>query len=148
VTVARDVPQDMTFEFYPNKQATRQPRFLQKSRFLLSFNDSVAGPSAGSSVVFRGIRLDGILGGLSETLDEIQKLAGVANEDLVPGPSSSLARFEETLSSADAMISPESAMAQELEQLVVDLSEAARSIRLLTERLQEHPEELPRGKRE
>lgn len=272
VTVARDVPQDMIFELYPNRHATRQPRFLQKSRFLLYFNDSVAGLSAGSSVVFRGIKLgevlgvdlefdpnanemsisvmiemeperfgltdeagderelarlrdmvargwrarlstsslltgqkvvefgffedagpgeillggaypvlpttpggldaianrvsrivekvdripiesigrnlDGILGGLSETLDEIQKLAGVANEDLVPGLSSSLARLEKTLSSADAMISPESAMAQELEQLVVDLSEAARSIRLLTERLEQHPEELLRGKRE
>jgi hypothetical protein len=46
------------------------------------------------------------------------------------------------------MISPESAMAQELEQLAVDLSEAAPSIRLLTERLEEYPEELLRGKRE
>jgi hypothetical protein len=46
------------------------------------------------------------------------------------------------------MISPESTMAQDLEQLLVDLAGAARSIRLLAERLEEHPEELLRGKSE
>ena len=272
MTVARDVPGDMIFELYPNKQATRQPRYLRKSRFILYFDGSVAGLSAGSPVEFRGIKigevlavdlrfdpdtnemfipvvieieparfgltdevgnegelvrlddmvahgfrarlatsslltgqkavafdfltdaepseirlgetypilptaaggldaianrvsrivekidripiesigrnLEEVLKGLSGALDEVKELAGAVNEDLVPSLSASLAKLEETLSSASAMISPESAMAQDLEQLLVDLAGAARSIRLLAERLEEHPEELLRGKSE
>lgn len=272
VTVARDVPENMVFELYPNKQATHQLRYLQKSRFILYFEGSVAGLSAGSSVEYRGIKigevltvdlrfdpdtnemfipvvieieperfglpeeaenedelvrlhdmvargfrarlstsnlltgqkvvkfdfladaepneirlggrypvlptmpagidaiasrvtrivekvdripiesigrnLDEVLEGLSETLNEVKDLARAANADLVPSLSAALAKLEETISSANAMISPESAMAKDLELLLGDLAEAARSIRLLAERLEEHPEELLRGKRE
>jgi paraquat-inducible protein B len=272
VTVAQDVPENMVFELYANKQAMRQPRYLDKRRFLLYFEGSIAGLDAGSSVEFRGIKLgevlevdmvfdretneiltpvvieieperfglgagiadgedlerlthmvaDGfqaklttsslltgqktvdfdffeleepgkirmdeiypvlptvssgfdlitdrvahivekidrvpiesigrnleeLLIGFSETLEEVKKLAGVANKDLIPSLSTSLDKLEETLNSAEAMIAPESAMAQDLERLVADLSEAARSIRALAERLEEHPEELLRGKSE
>jgi paraquat-inducible protein B len=95
-----------------------------------------------------GRNLDEVLVGFSETLEEVKRLAGVANEDLLPSLSMSLDRLGETLSSAETMIAPESAMAQDLERLVNDLSEAARSIRSLAERLDEHPEELLRGKGE
>ncbi len=270
VTVARDVPEDMIFELYPNKQATRQPRYLEKSRFIVYFDESVAGLAPGSNVEFRGIKLGEVLdvdlefdvennqistpvvieieperfgigvgngsggeierlrgmvargfrarlataslltgqktvdfdfikdaepqeillgqtypvlpsvaggfgvitdrvarivdkidripiesigrnvekalAGLSGVLTEFDDLAGVAAKDLMPSLTSSLTKLEKTLGSADQLISPESAMAQDLERLVVDLSEAARSIRLLAERLEEHPEELLRGK--
>ena len=272
VTIAEDVPKNMIFELYANKKAMRQPRYLQKTRFLLYFDESVAGLEAGSDVEFRGIKLgevldvdlefneetneiftpvvieieperfglgvaadidvqldrleemvaDGFrarittsslltgqktvdfdfiesaepekirLGGIypvlptasddfgqiadrvsrivekidrvpieeigsnleealaafSDALEEVKSLAGVANEDLVPSFISSLAQLEETLSTADAIIAPESAVVQDLERLVADLAQAARSIRLLAERLEEHPEELLRGKNE
>jgi paraquat-inducible protein B len=95
-----------------------------------------------------GENLEEVLEGLSGTLGEVEELAGAANEDLVPSLSASLAKLEETLGSADAMISPESEMARDLERLLAELAEAARSIRLLAERLEEHPEELLRGKSE
>ena len=272
VTVAEDVPENMVFELYSNKQAMRQPRYLEKRRFLLYFDGSVAGLEAGSDVEFRGIKLgevldvdlvfdeetneiltpvvieielerfglgvgtratgelerlksmvadgfkarlttsslltgqksvefdffkledpgkirlgeiypvlptasngfdlitdrvahivekidrvpiesigrnlDEVLVGFSEMLEEVKQLAGVANRDLLPSLSSSLDKLEDTLGSAEAMIAPESAIAQDIERLVADLSEAARSIRLLAERLEEHPEELLRGKSE
>ncbi len=270
VTVAQDVPENMVFELYPNKQAMRQPRYLDKRRFLLYFDGSVAGLEAGSNVEFRGIKLgevlevdmvfdresneiltpvvieieperfgleagngedldrlrnmvaegfqaklttsslltgqktvefgffklgapgeirmdeiypvlptvssgfdlitdrvarivekidripiesigrnlEDVLQGFSETLEEVKQLAGAANEDLLPSLSASLDKLGETLSSAETMIAPESEMAQDLERLVGDLSEAARSIRSLAERLEEHPEELLRGKSE
>jgi paraquat-inducible protein B len=272
VTVARDVPENMIFELYPNKQAMRQPRYLHKTRFLLYFDDSVAGLEAGSNVEFRGIKLgevldidltfdaatneirtpvvieieperfglggagdegvaldrlkgmvaDGFraelttsslltgqktvnfdffefeepakirmgeiypvlptastgfgqiadrvsrilgkidqvpieaigtnleeaLSGFSEMLGEVKQLAGAANEDLLPSLSTSLKKLEEMLASAEAMIAPESAVAQDIESLISDLSEAAHSIRMLAERLEEHPEELLRGKSE
>jgi paraquat-inducible protein B len=270
VTVALDVPEHMVFELYPNKQATRRPRYSLKSRFLLYFEDSVSGLVPGSPVEFRGFKLGEVLdvdlemdrdtweiripvvieieperlgltsadiskndgtrlsnlvargfrarlvtgnvltgqkavhfdmvetaepaeimlgqtypvlptlpGGLgaitdrvtgiidkvdripieaigknlnevlltlSGTLEEMEQLAGSANADLLPGLMASLAKLETALGSADSMIAPDSVMAQEIETLVSDLSEAARSFRGLAERLEEHPEELLRGK--
>ncbi len=270
--VARDVPGNMVFELYPNRQASKQPRYSFKSRFLLYFDESVSGLVPGSAVEFRGIKigevrdvklevdpvtreisipvvieieperlgltgpidadadfvyiealvarglraqlrtaslitgrkaveftlvedvapasvrlgdrypelptapgsfdaittrigrivsrfdqvpiesigqnLDQVLVGLRETLVEIKSLAGAAKADLMPSLMASLGKLEETLESADTMIAPNSAMAQELEQLVLDLAGAAHSIRLLAERLEQHPEELLRGKEE
>lgn len=272
VTVARDVPQNMVFELYPNKQATNRPRYSLKSRFLLYFEDSVAGLVAGSPVEFRGIKigqvldvdlildpetgdiripviieiepermglgedsieeegfervqtmvangfrgsvatgnfltgqkkvdfnffpdaepaevvlgeaypilptssggfdaiaervgrivdkvdriplesiganLDSALGSLATTLEEVKELAGTANSEVMPGLAASMGKLEETLTSADTLIAPDSPVAQELEALMIELAEAARSIRVLAERLEEHPEELLRGKTE
>ena len=272
VTVARSVPENMVFELYPNKQATRRPRYSYKTRFLLYFKDSVSGLVPGSPVEFRGIKLGEVLdvdieldrdtgdiripvvieieperlgltaedffegdgtrlaslvkqgfrarlatgniltgqkavhfdildnaepgqilvsktypvlptasGGLeaitervtriidkvdrvpieaigknldevlltlANTLSEMQRLAGSANADLLPSMTASLSALEQTLGSAESMIAPDSAMTQEIERMVSDLSEAARSFRGLAERLEEHPEELLRGKSE
>ena len=90
--------------------------------------------------------LDEVLVNLSSTLDTMQDLAGTANSDLLPSLVASLEKLEDTLTSANSMIAPGSAIAGELEQLMGDLSTAARSLRLLAERLEEHPEELLRGK--
>jgi len=95
-----------------------------------------------------GRNLEQVLGDFSEMLDEVKQLAGAANKDLLPSLSTTLESLEETLNSAEAMVAPESAIAQDLERLVADLAEAARSLRLLAERLEEHPEELLRGKGE
>ena len=61
VTVAQDVPENMVFELYPNKQATRRPRYSLKTRYLLYFDDSVSGLVPGSPVEFRGIKLGEVL---------------------------------------------------------------------------------------
>ena len=95
-----------------------------------------------------GKNLEEVLVNLSDTLDAMKNLAGTANSDLLPSLVASLGKLEDTLTSADAMIAPDSAITGELEQLMSDLSAAARSLRLLTERLEEHPEELLRGKGE
>jgi paraquat-inducible protein B len=81
-------------------------------------------------------------------LVSVEALTASANTDLLPTMTASLEKLESTLASADALIAPDSAMAQELETLVVDLAGAAESLRLLAERLEEHPEELLRGKTE
>ena len=60
----------------------------------------------------------------------------------------SLEQLEKTLESADSMTAPDSAVAMEMEALMGDLSTAARSLLILAERLEEHPEELLRGKAE
>lgn len=269
VSVAGDVGADTVFELYANKQATRRPRSKGRSRFLVYFDESVAGLAPGSPVEFRGIEigevkdvdlaldpktgkiripvviemeiarlglekgqdelaylagqverglrarlatknlltgqksvdfdflegaagaeivqakpypvlptaggafdaitervarivekidalpiesigknLDQSLAKLTAVLEEIHTLAGTTNSEVLPGVTASLDQLERTLQSADGLIAPDSALAQELERLVGDLSEAARSIRLLTERLESHPEELLRGRPE
>ncbi len=270
--VAKDVPEDMVFELYPNKQATRQIRYSYKERYVLYFEESLAGLVPGSRVEFRGIKIgevdevkigldaetneietpvvieveverlgldpeqaeDGVrpryrltdlvergfrarlktanlatgrkaiefafvegaepaqieLGGrypelptapgdlsalaasvthilgrledvpiesigenldaslaeLSTTLVEIRNLAGTANADLAPRLASSLDGLGATLSSVDATISPDSPTGREIERLISDLAQAARSLRALAERLEQHPEELLQGK--
>ena len=270
VTVAEDVPENMVFELYPNKQATRQPRYSRKTRYLLYFDDSVSGLVPGSPVEFRGIKLgevlsvdidfdektneihipvvieieperlgithddsktenrariesmvhrgfrarlatnnvltgkkavdfefvpdaapakiefshsypilptvpggieaitqrvarivdrvdklpiesigknlDEVFANLSQALESVDALTDSANADLLPKISASLAKLEDTLSSADSMIAPDSAMAVELERMMRDLAGAAQSLKLLAQRLEEHPEELLRGK--
>jgi len=37
--VAKDVPDDMVFDLYPNRQATRQTRYSLKTRYLLNFTN-------------------------------------------------------------------------------------------------------------
>lgn len=269
VSVAGEVPADMVFELYPNKQATKRRRSKGRSRYLVYFEESVAGLATGSPVEFRGIEigevedvdlaldpksgeiripvvieietarlglakgedeiaylskqverglrarlatknlltgqrsvdfdfldgpptamirntkpypvlptaggsfdaitervarivekvdrvpiesigrnLDESLVRLSQVLEELRQLAGTTNRDVLPGITSSLDKLETTLESADTLIAPDSALAQELERLVSDLAEAARSMRLLSERLESHPEELLRGRRD
>ena len=81
-------------------------------------------------------------------MSSIEEATASANAELLPGMTAALVRLEQTLASADAMISPDSSMTLELESLVGDLSQAADSLRIMAERLQEHPEELLRGKSE
>ena len=269
VSVAGEVPADLVFELYPNKQATKRRRSTGRSRYLVYFEESVAGLAAGSPVEFRGIEigevkdvdlaldptsgeiripvvieieparlglakgedelaylskqverglrarlatknlltgqrsvdfdflhgaatalirnskpypvlptaaggldaitervarivekvdrvpiesigcnLDESLVRLSQVLEEVRQLAGTTNRDVLPGITASLDKLETTLESADTLIAPDSVVAQELERLVADLAEAARSMRLLSERLESHPEELLRGRRD
>ncbi|MEM9177832.1 MAG: hypothetical protein AAGC67_21710, partial [Myxococcota bacterium] len=95
-----------------------------------------------------GENLDEVFESLAATMGSIEEATAAANADLLPGMTATLERLEQTLSSADAMISPDSAIALELESLVGDLSKAADSLRIMAERLEEHPEELIRGKSE
>jgi paraquat-inducible protein B len=268
--VPEDVPEGKIFNLYPNKQATRQTRYFLKSRYVLNFDESVAGLVPGSSVEFQGIKigevlnvkleldsastqlripvvieieperlgisgqieaadrtqliedlvgkgmrarlktsnlvtgrksidfallddvepahirvgdqypelptaggsfdaitsrvarivdrvdqvpiesigenLDRVLVALRDTLGEVKNLAGAANAEIMPSLATSLESLEATLESADTIISPDSPIPREFERLVVDLAEAARSLRILAERLEAHPEELLQGK--
>jgi len=86
-----------------------------------------------------GERLDGLL-------EQLEGVTTQINRDVAPALATSLASLERTLESVDAVVGPDAAMTVELERLLLDLSDAARSTRLLTERLEQHPEDLLRGK--
>jgi len=86
-----------------------------------------------------GKRVDRLVG-------ELETLTAQINRDVAPSITATLEGLEKTLDSADAMIGPDSVMTVEIERLLLDLNDTARSMRLLTERLEQHPEEFLRGK--
>jgi paraquat-inducible protein B len=57
-----------------------------------------------------------------------------------------LASARGTLNTADTMISPDSPQGQELNTTLMEVSRAARSLRVLADYLEQHPEALIRGK--
>jgi paraquat-inducible protein B len=57
-----------------------------------------------------------------------------------------MTKAQATLSSADSMIGADSQIRYDLTQLMKELTEAARSIRLLASYLERHPDALIRGK--
>ena len=95
-----------------------------------------------------GANLDGALAELRETLATFRNAGTTASEEVLPELTATLSELEGTLSGTNRMLAPDSALAFELERLVTDLAAAARSLRGLAERLEEHPEELIRGKSE
>ena len=94
-----------------------------------------------------GRRLDGVLAELQTAVKGVNELTGTLNEDVAPSLTATLESVERTLASTDTMVGPDSAANTELDRIVLDLGDAARSLRLLTERLEQHPEDLLRGKR-
>jgi paraquat-inducible protein B len=95
-----------------------------------------------------GANLDGALAELRETLVTFREAGATATDDVLPELTATLSELEGTLSGTNRMLAPDSPLAFELERLVTDLAAAARSLRGLAERLEEHPEELIRGKSE
>ena len=57
-----------------------------------------------------------------------------------------IVQADATLKSVDGMLAEDSPMSQELQETLLELSEAARSLRVLADYLERHPEALLRGK--
>jgi paraquat-inducible protein B len=74
----------------------------------------------------------------TEIGDELKNALGQLNLTLVSARG--------TLNSADSMISPDSAQSQELSSTLMEISRMARSLRVLADYLEQHPEALIRGK--
>ena len=70
--------------------------------------------------------------------DELKNALGQLNLTLVSARG--------TLNTADSMISPDSAQGQELSNTLMEVSRMARSLRVLADYLEQHPEALIRGK--
>lgn len=102
--------------------------------------------------------------GLAQFLDKLNELpldeigddlrASLANlndvlqqiEAATPALTATLGSAERTLASADALIAPDSQVSLELRRTLRELADAARSLRLLADQLEQHPESLIQGK--
>jgi len=83
---------------------------------------------------------------LDETLVELRGMSELANREIAPKLLATLANAERTLASTESLVEPDSATGRELRRLIGELAEAARSVRLLADHLEQHPEDLLRGK--
>jgi len=85
-----------------------------------------------------GERLSEVLGNLNKTLVTAQGALATANTTLISARS--------TFNSANGVVQPNSVQAQELDNTLQELTRAARSVRVLADYLERHPDALLRGK--
>jgi paraquat-inducible protein B len=83
---------------------------------------------------------------LNETLHETQRFTAGLNRETAPALNSALRQSQQTLTAADNLFNPESTLYRELKKLLRELSSAARSIRIMTDYLERHPDALIYGK--
>ena len=83
---------------------------------------------------------------LESALGQVRDTAQDLNKDVVPQLSATLGQARATLASADNLIGKDSAFYLEVMRMVRELSTAARSIRVLSDYLERHPEALIKGK--
>lgn len=93
-----------------------------------------------------GADLQKSMAALRVTLEHTGDLTRNANVTVLPAVTEVIEEAKKTLSSTTALLGPEAPLTQELSKLLVDLSEAAQSVRRLADELEQHPENLLRGK--
>ena len=94
-----------------------------------------------------GASLQGSLGELHQVLRETNKLASQINGKVMPSLEQTLGRLDATIGSLDKMLAEDSPLPVELRKALQDVGNAARSVRVLADYLEQHPEALIRGKR-
>lgn len=83
---------------------------------------------------------------LKQTLDQTRELAAAMQKDVVPGMSRAMSEAEKLLANSQRLVGPESPINQDLRKMLVELTDAARSLRLFADHLERHPEDLIRGR--
>lgn len=85
---------------------------------------------------------------LSKTMQETERLTQNLNDNISPAVTATLDQLRNTLAAAENTLSQDSPMQLEINELLKELSKAARSIRLMTDYLERHPDALIYGKKE
>ena len=83
---------------------------------------------------------------LNDSLTSVKALSGSLNAESVPALNSALVNVVSTLDSAQSLIGPDAPFGRELNNLIVELAEAARAVRLVADYLERHPESMLYGK--
>lgn len=86
------------------------------------------------------------VGDLSATLTHIKQITAQVDEETAPAINAVLLEAESTLEEAREMFATHSTSRSEINRLLLELADAARSIRLLADYLEQHPESLIKGK--
>ncbi len=83
---------------------------------------------------------------VNELLVSVRSLSGNLSTESVPALNTALVNVVSTLDSAQSLIGPDAPLGRELNRLIIDLAEAARAVRLVSDYLERHPESLLYGK--
>ncbi len=87
-----------------------------------------------------------VLESVNDNLRKTETMFGEINEEVLPEIARTLKKLQSSLADIEKGYGKDSATNQELRKALNELEEAARSIRILTEYLQRHPEALIHGK--
>lgn len=93
-----------------------------------------------------GTDLQSAIERLNSTLAGTEKLVKGFDQEVTPAIKDTLGEARKTLDSAQQLLQVNSPARQDLENMLQELSHAARSLRLLADYLEQHPEALLRGK--
>jgi len=104
------------------------------------------GGLAGLNSLVNSDEMKQTLAGLSKTMAELEQLGKKLNTQIVPNANHTLRQATSALKSAEDVISQDSPLHHEILKALKDLSAAARSIRIMAEYLERHPDSLLRGK--
>jgi paraquat-inducible protein B len=83
---------------------------------------------------------------LAATLANVKRLTAELEKSTMPELASVLTNASATLEETQTMLATNSTTRTEINRLLVELAEAARSIRLLADYLEQHPESIIKGK--
>jgi paraquat-inducible protein B len=83
---------------------------------------------------------------LEQALKQVRLAARSLDEDSLPELQATLRQARSTLKAAEGVVSPDSALYSELKRTLTEFSSAARSIRVMADYLERHPEALIKGK--
>jgi paraquat-inducible protein B len=96
-----------------------------------------------------GVGVKTVLGTLNQTLKQADTLISRVDTELLPEGTKTLEALHQTIADADkALLGKDSATAQDLHDLLQELTDTARSVRIFVNYLQQHPSILIRGKKE
>lgn len=101
----------------------------------------------GTSELINSQQINETVRSFKEVVRESQALMQTMNRDLVPALSEALEQVQSTLAIVERQIERDSPFQQQIKSLLEELTTASRSIRLLADYLERHPEALLRGKR-
>ena len=88
----------------------------------------------------------GAVKALNETLLETRQLVQNLDSTVAPKISSTLDQAKKTLVSVEGTLGQDSPLQYEMRQAIMELGEAARSVRILVDYLERHPNALIYGK--
>jgi paraquat-inducible protein B len=96
-----------------------------------------------------GAGVKNVLGTLNQTLKQADTLLSRVDTELLPEGTKTIEALHRTISDADrALVGKDSPTAQDLHDMLQELTDTARSIRIFINYLQQHPSMLIRGKKE
>lgn len=83
---------------------------------------------------------------LNHSLKQINRFSSNLNDDMIPEVNTTLEKFQKTLTEAENILRSDSEFRHQLNHALTEVAGAARSVRLLADYLEQHPEAMLKGK--